>query len=357
MAPEVLQSTEYDTKADIWSLAITAIELAEGEPPHSNIHPMRAIFMIPNSDPPVLKDQKAWSANFHDFLRVCLVKDPAKRPSATDLIQSHPFITKAKNKQIIAQLVDECMGEIDEYRAQEAAEAANKVQNQGTNAFGTSVGTINNSSGTMVGNTGTMINSGTMMNKGDAGTMVFNSGTIVNTDVDDEDYDGGDTGTMVVQKSNKPQPNNNNNNNKPAAAADSSEPSYMAHLRDITDSSGKNKPGAVAAATGTMVQKPSKPIQAFAEEKQSNNNILSSDVQSPGDIKELYKTSRKIDHLVSSNNSVVDLEKAEKAIAKAYEEERSAMEKFYDEQRKTIKQAIKKQKEADAAAKKQQKKK
>lgn len=88
-----------------------------------------SIFIIPNSDPPTLPDPSKWSADFNDFLKVCLVKNPDKRPTATELLTTHPFILKAKSKAIIAQLVDECMQEIDEYRAQEAAEAASAAAN------------------------------------------------------------------------------------------------------------------------------------------------------------------------------------------------------------------------------------
>lgn len=122
MAPEVLQSTDYNGKADVWSLAITAIELAVGEPPHSNVHPMRAIFLIPTSEPPTLPNPEKWSKDFNDFLKVCLVKNPELRPSATELFE-HPFIKKAGAKSIIASLVEECMKEIDDYREQEAKES------------------------------------------------------------------------------------------------------------------------------------------------------------------------------------------------------------------------------------------
>ncbi len=66
----------YDGKADVWSLGITAIEMAEGAPPHYNVHPMRAIFLIPSKPPPRLSkgEEGGWSAEFHDFLGWCLVK-------------------------------------------------------------------------------------------------------------------------------------------------------------------------------------------------------------------------------------------------------------------------------------------
>jgi len=159
MAPEVLQSSEYDGKADIWSLAITAIEMAVGEPPHSNVHPMRAIFLIPTSDPPTLPPGN-WSHDFNDFLKVCLVKNPANRPTAADLLEHHPFIKKAKTRGTIAALVDNCMQEIDEYREQEAKEAEEK---EGTQTYESDISTLDAGSAG-VGNNGTMV-SGTLISK------------------------------------------------------------------------------------------------------------------------------------------------------------------------------------------------
>jgi serine/threonine protein kinase len=108
MAPEVLKESAYDTKADIWSLGITAIEMATGEPPHANVHPMRAIFLIPAKPAPTLPQPENWSSEFNDFIAKCLIKDPAARPSASELL-SHPFIASAKPKTLIASLVDECI--------------------------------------------------------------------------------------------------------------------------------------------------------------------------------------------------------------------------------------------------------
>lgn len=132
MAPEVLQAHEYDGKADIWSLGITAIEMAVGEPPLSNIHPMRALFMIPNNPPPKLPHPEKYSPEFTDFIAVCLQKDPAKRPDATTLLKSHPFIVNAGPTSIIKNLVDTCLPAIDEYREMEAKEAEENANGYNT---------------------------------------------------------------------------------------------------------------------------------------------------------------------------------------------------------------------------------
>ncbi|VDO47610.1 unnamed protein product [Haemonchus placei] len=87
MAPEVIEEIGYDTKADIWSLGITAIEMAEGRPPYADIHPMRAIFMIPTKPPPTFKKPDEWSDEFNDFIRQCLVKKPDDRKTASQLVE------------------------------------------------------------------------------------------------------------------------------------------------------------------------------------------------------------------------------------------------------------------------------
>jgi len=87
MAPEVLMNLEYDNRADIWSMGITAYELACGQPPLADVHPMRAIFQIPNSPPPRLPEEYGFSPQFCQFIECCLQKDPKSRLTAKELLR------------------------------------------------------------------------------------------------------------------------------------------------------------------------------------------------------------------------------------------------------------------------------
>ncbi|CAG2170687.1 unnamed protein product [Oppiella nova] len=106
MAPEVIQEIGYDCLADIWSLGITALEMAEGKPPYGDIHPMRAIFMIPTKPPPSFRDPDRWSSEFIDFVQKCLVKNPEQRSTASLLLQ-HEFILRAPPVSILQQMIQE----------------------------------------------------------------------------------------------------------------------------------------------------------------------------------------------------------------------------------------------------------
>ncbi|XP_034427561.1 TRAF2 and NCK interacting kinase b isoform X2 [Hippoglossus hippoglossus] len=110
MAPEVIACDEnpdatYDFKSDLWSLGITAVEMAEGAPPLCDMHPMRALFLIPRNPAPRLKSKK-WSKKFQSFIESCLVKSHSQRPSTEQLLK-HPFIRDLPNeRQIRIQLKD-----------------------------------------------------------------------------------------------------------------------------------------------------------------------------------------------------------------------------------------------------------
>ncbi|XP_018901592.1 serine/threonine-protein kinase mig-15 isoform X8 [Bemisia tabaci] len=110
MAPEVIACDEnpdatYDNRSDLWSLGITALEMAESQPPLCDLHPMRALFLIPRNTPPRLKSRK-WSKKFQGFIETVLVKDYHQRPYTEQLLK-HPFIKdQPTERQVRIQLKD-----------------------------------------------------------------------------------------------------------------------------------------------------------------------------------------------------------------------------------------------------------
>uniref|UniRef100_A0A4W4GFH8 Mitogen-activated protein kinase kinase kinase kinase n=1 Tax=Electrophorus electricus TaxID=8005 RepID=A0A4W4GFH8_ELEEL len=110
MAPEVAAVEKkggYNHLCDIWAVGITAIELAELQPPMFDLHPMKALMLMSKSSfqPPKLKDKTKWSASFHSFVKMCLTKSPRKRPTAETLLQ-HPFVTQLLTRNLVIELLD-----------------------------------------------------------------------------------------------------------------------------------------------------------------------------------------------------------------------------------------------------------
>ncbi|XP_040262316.1 serine/threonine-protein kinase 10 [Bufo bufo] len=144
MAPEVvmcetMKDSPYDYKADIWSLGITLIEMAQIEPPHHELNPMRVLLKIAKSEPPALSSPSKWSQELRDFLKKALDKNPETRPSAVQLLE-HPFVNKGVNKKILRELVAEAKaevldeieenGELDEEESPDALSPPTKNGNQ-----------------------------------------------------------------------------------------------------------------------------------------------------------------------------------------------------------------------------------
>ncbi|XP_015668274.1 STE20-like serine/threonine-protein kinase [Protobothrops mucrosquamatus] len=117
MAPEVVmcetsKDRPYDYKADVWSLGVTLIEMAEIEPPHHELNPMRVLLKIAKSEPPSLAQPSKWSADFKDFLKKCLEKNVDARWNIAELLQ-HPFVTVTSSKPI-RELIAEAKAEVTE---------------------------------------------------------------------------------------------------------------------------------------------------------------------------------------------------------------------------------------------------
>lgn len=127
MAPEVIACDEnpeatYDSRSDLWSLGITCVEMAEGHPPLCDMHPMRALFLIPRNQPPRLKRSRKWTKKFEGFIETVLVKDFKQRPY-TDQLLRHPFIRDQPTERSIRIAIKE---HIDRHR---------RVNKKGTDLF------------------------------------------------------------------------------------------------------------------------------------------------------------------------------------------------------------------------------
>ena len=114
MAPEVIQEIGYDCSADIWSLGVTTIEMADGKPPYGDIHPMRALFMIPVKPPPSFRNPNRWSPEIIELVSRCLVKQPQERATAAELLRCD-FLRNVGCSTVLREMIDE---------AQELREAA-----------------------------------------------------------------------------------------------------------------------------------------------------------------------------------------------------------------------------------------
>lgn len=224
--------------------------MAVGEPPHSNIHPMRVIFQIPNSPSPTLPDPSQYSADFNDFIKVCLAKNPDHRPSATELLQTHPFIKKAGSLSVMTKLVKQCQPEIDEYRTQEAAEASQKQEQQTQSSLmsnGQSTVAFDLQAGTQAFNT---INGTLQLGQTNNSTLQFDNKTIkqpqpkdkqskqqnqrtIHNPNNDTMVQSDQAGTMVFTTSNtgtlQLDSSTSSNGGKRSSQ---SEPAYMAHIRE-----------------------------------------------------------------------------------------------------------------------------
>ncbi|XP_072280336.1 STE20-like serine/threonine-protein kinase [Pyxicephalus adspersus] len=131
MAPEVVmcetsKDKPYDFKADVWSLGVTLIEMAQIEPPHHELNPMRVLLKIAKSEPPTLAQPSRWSRDFNDFLKKCLDKNVDNRWTTAQLLQ-HPFVSVVHSnkpvRELIAEAKAEVLEEVEDVKDEEEEEA------------------------------------------------------------------------------------------------------------------------------------------------------------------------------------------------------------------------------------------
>eukprot|EP00127_Corallochytrium_limacisporum_P001913 Clim_evm68s88 gene=Clim_evmTU68s88 len=357
MAPEVVQEVGYDTMADIWSLGITCIEMIEGMPPLANIHPMRALFMIPGRPAPGLQNPDEVSPDLVDFLKCCLKKKPSERQKCGKLL-NHVFVKKISNKFAMRRAIEEAatmkfdldigIDEEDENEQDFATMKPGAASSADTGTMkpgvsgtakppplpprGRSSGsTPNLHTGTMVSNTGTMVTH-------DTGTMIaHNTGTMITHD----------TGTMIAHDTGTM----------------------------ITNDTGTmvNKSGTMISNSGTMVQNDTGTMVTSGTMISNSGTMVESDTFKPSKKKGEYRpafmnifdpnaANEPQDSLKSNDSDKSDgldpaivarleeLKKQLEAIDPEMEERAASLKSRYDVKRKPLLEAIEtlKQKKADA---------
>ncbi|KAK7789783.1 hypothetical protein R5R35_012336 [Gryllus longicercus] len=231
MAPEVIQEIGYDCVADIWSLGITALEMAEGKPPYGDIHPMRAIFMIPTKPPPSFREPDQWSPEFIDFVSRCLVKNPEERATASELLQ-HEFIGNAKQPNILSQMIAEAREIRENQSYRNATVASSAVGGAKLNHADESdeEEAVNNKtmlqypadSGTLVPSRDLM--DGTLVPRADGSTLPGHSdaGTMVELQ--------SDLGTMVINSDTEEEPTMKRHDTGPGESGKKYRPLFLDHF-------------------------------------------------------------------------------------------------------------------------------
>lgn len=239
MAPEVIQEIGYDCVADIWSLGITALEMAEGKPPYGDIHPMRAIFMIPTKPPPTFRESDRWSPQFIDFVSRCLVKTPESRATASQLLQSD-FIGSSKSCQILQEMIVEAA----ELRDNPPASDANSDQvDSGTMLPGDQGTLVSLNDGTFVNHPTNLDLDGTMIQYAEDGTMVKHDtgpGSAISRTLSEVESNLG--GTMVINEEEEEEEDSTMKQYGTAPGGSKYRPEFLQHFDKKEKEEEKKKP-------------------------------------------------------------------------------------------------------------------
>ncbi|KAK5584898.1 hypothetical protein RB653_006516 [Dictyostelium firmibasis] len=265
MAPEIIKRQNYNIKCDIWSLGITAIEMAESFPPLYAMPPTRAMLMIPNKPPPTLSKPHHFSKELNDFIGQCCQKDPEKRPSALELL-AHPFLVQNTTppQEVLKPLIDECLKKSIKKKKQSAQQPlpplmVNEQQQQTPNKLSPpdqplpqvpskNNGLLNKSNG-MKKSHGSSLDEAESMN-----TFILKSTVGSSDGSNDMSGDDFDSGTMILKD------NNSINENG------STIPAFIAALNK---SNGK----ILTSSQPITTQPPPNPIASIVVENQSPNTI------------------------------------------------------------------------------------